>query len=412
MSTTVTALRQRQSATAGGRGRIVDCLTVLLCTPPLLLFGFGIVLLLLTGNSPGHHDVVSYWTAGRQLLHHANPYDSAAILQKELAAGVPSEDQVLLMRNPPWALCLVLPLGLVGVRAGSLVWTLLLLGCLLASIKTMSEVLRERFGGGGSGLHLLGYTFAPALLCVLTGQTSLLVVFGLVIFLRFHLTRPYLGGSALYLCALKPHLLLPLAVALLFWSIRTENKRLLAGFLLTLSGATGVAMWFDPTVWMHYREMMQTSGIGVEFIACPAVALRCIISSKAMLLQYVPAAAGCVWAAFYYARNSAEWDWMEHGGRLLVISLVVSPYAWVTDQAILLPALLFASQWTVSAWPVRALMLSSAAIEIQQLCGVTMHSAWVLWTAPFWLAWYVIVLRQAHGTAPGSLEVLEAAEAA
>ena len=412
MSPTAPLPFEAQSRSATKRFDLASCVVVILCAPVLMAFAFGIVLLVLTGNSPGHHDVVSYWTAGRQLLHHANPYDSAAILRPELAAGVPSDDQVLIMRNPPWALWLVLPLGGLSVRAGSLVWTLLLLGCFIASVQIIGAMLQDTFGIAESRVHLLGYAFAPALLCILTGQSSLFVLLGLVLFLRLHTTRPYMAGSALCLCALKPHLFLPFAVALLLWIIATRSFRLVLGFVVTLSAATIVAMRFDPMVWTHYLEMLQTSGISAEFVACPAVALRFRINPHAIWLQHLPAALGCAWAAGYYVRNRTGWDWMRHGALLVVVSLLVSPYAWVTDQAILLPALLFASRRAVSAWPLRYLMLASAVIELQQLCGVTMHSAWVLWTAPCWLAWYLVVSIRPNATGLGSLELPMSAEVA
>lgn len=417
MSTISAALGQAESPAASNRPHPVDCVVVMICAPILAACVLGIVLLLFTGNSPGHHDVVSYWTAAQQLLHHANPYDSAAILGPELAVGFPRDAQVMLMRNPPWALSLVLPLGLLGVRAGSLVWTLMLLGCLIASVRMLGEMMaaksRQALGTQEGRMHLLGLAFGPALLCVLAGQSSLFVLLGLVLFLKLHGTRPYLAGSALYLCALKPHLFLPLGTGLLFWIVATQSYRLLLGFLATISAATLAAMAFDPMVWTHYFQMMQSSGIATEFISCPAVALRFLVDPRAVWLQSLPAALGCVWAGLYYWKNCAAWDWIQHGALLLVVSVVVCPYAWVTDQAVLLPALLAAllpppargSLRAATAWPLRTLMLASALIEVQQLCGVTLHSEWVLWTAPFWLAWFLIVSGRTPDAGTRSLEI-------
>jgi len=392
MAANASALPQAASSAASRREGFADGTTVIVCAPAFTAFLFGIVLLLVTGNAPGHHDFVSYWTAGHQLLHHANPYDGAAIHSAELAAGFPRDANVLLMRNPPWALALVLPLGLLGVRIGSLVWTLLLVGCLVASVRMMAELVGEP----KSRRHLFAYAFAPALLCVLAGQSSLFALLGLVLFLRWHRTHPFAAGAALYLCALKPHLFLPFAAALLLWIIATRSYRLLAGSAVTPAAASLVATWFDPAVWTHYRQMMQTSGIATEFIACPAVALRFALHPQAMWLQSLPAAFGCVWAVLYCARHRERWDWLEHGGLLLLVSLTVSPYAWVTDQAIALPALMLATGRWASRGHIRLLLLASAAIEIEQLCGVTMHSPWVLWTAPFWLAWHLSVSTQSR----------------
>ena len=87
---------------------------VIACTLAFTAYVLGICILLLTGNKPGGRDVVSYWVAGHQVLHHADPYDSATVLRIERTVGFPLDAQSLIMRNPPSALALVLPLGFVG----------------------------------------------------------------------------------------------------------------------------------------------------------------------------------------------------------------------------------------------------------------------------------------------------------
>ena len=109
------------------------------------------------------------------------------------------------MRNPPSALLLTLPLGFFGLRAGALLWSLFLLACLVLSVR----MLWAMHGRPRNQLHWLGYTFAPALDCLMSGQMSLFVLLGLVLFLRLHRSRPFLAGASLWLCMLKPHLFLP-----------------------------------------------------------------------------------------------------------------------------------------------------------------------------------------------------------
>ena len=92
-----------------------------------MAFAVEVLLLMLTGSGSERRDFVSYWAAGQQLIHHQNPYDADAVLQIEQSQGFPAGEQALIMRNPPSALLLVAPLGLVGFRAGALLWSLLLL---------------------------------------------------------------------------------------------------------------------------------------------------------------------------------------------------------------------------------------------------------------------------------------------
>jgi hypothetical protein len=365
---------------------------VFTCALVFAIFALGLSVLLLTGNNPHGRDVVSFWAAGRQIVAHANPYDSASILKIEQSAGFSDQSQVLLMRNPPSALCLVVPLGLFGLRAAALLWSLLLFAAFVLSI----HMLWAMMGRPRNKLHYLGYSFAPALLCILGGQTALFALLGLTLFLRFHSKRPFVAGLSLWLCALKPHLFLPFATVLLLWIVLTRAYRILAGALLAIAASSLAAWLLDPAVWSQYAQMMRSSGIEREFIPCLSVALRFAIHPQTMALQYLPALAACLWAIPFYWRHRARWDWIQDGSLLMLVSILASPYAWITDQALLVPALLVGVYRATSRAQLGLLALASAAIEIAQLLGANLHSALYLWTTPFWLAWFLYVSTKAR----------------
>jgi hypothetical protein len=371
---------------------LLEPAVVFTCALVFAIFALGLCVLILSGNNPVGRDVVSFWAAGRQIVQHANPYDSASILKIERSAGFSDQSQVLLMRNPPSALCLVVPLGLFGLRAGALLWSLLLLAAFVLSVHLLWAML----GRPRNKLHYLGYSFAPALLCILGGQTALFALLGLTLFLRFHSVRPFAAGLSLWLCALKPHLFLPFAAVLLLWIVLSRSYRILAGALLAIA-ASSLASWLlDPAVWSQYARMMRTSGIEREFIPCLSVALRFAIHPQTMALQYLPALAACLWAIPFYWRRRTRWDWMQDGALLMLVSILASPYAWITDQALLVPALLVGVYRATTRAQLGLLALASAAIEIAQLLGANLHSALYLWTTPFWLAWFLYVSAKAH----------------
>jgi hypothetical protein len=77
----------------------------------------------------------------------------------------------------------------------------------------------------------------------------------------------------------------------------------------------------------------------------------------------------------------------------------LAPYTWLMDQAILIPALLHAAYLTRSRSLVAILALASAVIEVGILRGLPLlHSAFYLWTAPAWLAWYLYATRFSYET--------------
>ena len=343
----------------------------------------------LTGQIAGVRDFVVYWATGQQLVHHANPYDPAAMMKVERDAGLPAGYGVLFMRNPPWGLPVAYPLGLIGVRLGTLLWSLVLLACLFGSVRLVWQM----YGRPRHLLNFLGLSFAPALMCLIVGQTALFALLGLVLFLRLHRNRPFLAGMSLWLCALKPHLFLVFGVVLLAWVVVSGAYKVLLGAATALA-ASCVAAWFiDPTAWADYARMMRTVGIENEFIPCWSVALRLWISPHAMELQYLLPALGCAWALVYFWKHRHTWDWLKHGSPVVLVSILAAPYCWLFDQALAIPALLEGAYHTRSRILLALLAAASVLIEIELVCGVKLPSGLFLWTAPAWLAWYALAAR-------------------
>jgi hypothetical protein len=343
----------------------------------------------LTGNIAGARDFVVYWATGQQLAHHANPYETDAMGQLERGAGLDPRYGVLYMRNPSWALPIALPLGFVGVRLGALLWSLMLLGCLLLSVRLLGEL----HGQPRSLLNWLGYSFAPALMCVIVGQTSLFALLGLALFLRLRAQRPLLAGMALWLCTLKPHLFLEFGLVLVCWIVVEKSYRVVLGFAVAMVISLGLTWLIAPAAWTEYERMIRTSGIENEFIPCVGVALRMWVSPQSTWLQYLPAIVGCTWALIWYWKKRRRWDWTRDGGLLMLVSLVCAPYCWLFDQALAIPALLYGAYVTRSRLLLAALALGSVAIEVALVMGVKLPSPLFVWTGPVWLGWYLVASR-------------------
>jgi hypothetical protein len=374
---------------------IAEFLIVGICIVAFALTVMGIGAVVFGSDAAGTRDFVEYWAAGHQLVHHSNPYDIDSILALEHSAGFPAGHPALMMANPPPALLLVLPLGFLGLKTGWLLWSLLLLVCIVASVR-MVWIMHGR---PKNQLHFLGYSFAPAVVCLMGGQVSPFVLLGLVLFLRLHRSRPFLAGISLWLCLLKPHLFLPFGAVMIVWAMITRNHKLLAGVAVALGVSTGIAALLDPLAWIHYAQMMSSIRIDRLPIPCFSIMLRREISPNSVWLQYLPASVACVWALAYFRRHSAVWDWMEHGPVLMLVSVLVAPYTWFTDQAILMPALLHAVYLTRSRGLVAILALASAVIEIAIFCSLPpLHSKFYLWTAPAWFAWYLCATRSSYET--------------
>jgi hypothetical protein len=363
-----------------------------------LTFGFttlGFFISMLSGSVVGARDFVVYWATGQQLAHHANPYDRDALLRIERAAGLPDRYGPMYMRNPPPTLLLAYPLGFLGLRIASIAWSVALLLCLVVSV----YLLWQMHGKPGGHRHWLGYTFAPALVCLLNGQTSLFALLGLVIFLRLHRTHPFMAGLSMWLCTMKPHLFVPFGLVLLVWIVVSKNYSFLAGSALAIAASFAIAYRIDPMAWSQYSQMVRTSGIEWEFIPCLSVLLRVWFSQRSIWLQYVPAVVASIWALWYYWSRRAKWNWTTHGSLLMLVSIVAAPYSWLFDQALAIPALLQGAYFTRYRNLVISLAILSALVEVAMLCNTFKPSAvylWTMWAAPAWLIWYLLAIDSAN----------------
>jgi hypothetical protein len=358
----------------------------MLAAASILGFGVAILAFAMSGSSAANRDFIGYWAAGHQLAHHGNPYDGPQILRLQREAGL-TGPRPYFMRNPPTAFFMAMTLGFVNARVGAILWSLALVAALMYSVRTI-WILNGRPEGR---LHLVSYCFAPVLACMLAGQVGIFLLLGVAIFLRFHETRPALAGASLLLCALKPHLFLPFGVALCIWAIQRRAYRVILAAAAAMAAALCLGYALDPHGWQHYAAMASQAKMQNEFIPTLSLMFRLLIHRGWIWLQFVPAAAACCWAAWFFLKHRDEWSWMEHGLLLLLLSVMVAPYAWFSDEAVLLPAVLCALYRRMdsgrSLLPFTCVM---AAALLLVLFGVPMTSGFYMWTTPAWFVLWLI----------------------
>lgn len=332
----------------------------------------------------GNRDFVCYWATGQQLAHHADPYDHDQLKVIEHAGGL-VPNGALIMRNPPWALPLVLPLGFLSPRFASVFWTILLIACLLVAV----HVIRDLHDSPPNLIHWLGYGFSPALLCLIMGQTSLFPLLGLALFLRYHSTRPFVAGLALWLCILKPQLFLPFSAVLLAWIVFTRSYKIIFGTAVAMAVSSAVATLLYPPAWSEYLRLMRSPSVQQEYVPCPSDALRFAINPHLVWIQYVPAALCCIWALAYYWQHRLTWNWTTNSSPLMLASLLTAPYSWFYDQTMAIPAIMHGAYVTRSRTLIAVLSLIIALVDVE-MCKVKVLSSIFLWNIPVWFTWYLL----------------------
>ncbi|MGA3373719.1 MAG: glycosyltransferase family 87 protein [Terracidiphilus sp.] len=351
-----------------------------------LCYVVGIYVIGLSDKNAAERDFISYWAAGQQLAHGANPYDFGAVRSLELGAGRETGEALLMMRNPPVALFLAYPLGLVSAKTGLILWLVALLGGLSASI----WILWLLNGRPDSRFHLAGYIFAPALACLMAGQFGIFLLLGVALFLYLHQSRPFLGGAALMLCALKPHLFLPFALVLVLWSLRRGAYGILAGCSAALAASLALSFCLDVHAWQQYSQMMRAGGAVNEAVPVLSVIFRNLICRHAVWLQFVPQGCACAWALGYFWTRRNRWSWMDHGLLVLLVGAMCTPFGWFFDESMVFPAVLagvYRSVETRRSLLPLGLIAGVALVEV--LASVQVTSPAYLWTTPAWLLWYL-----------------------
>ena len=352
--------------------------------------GLGGALIFAARVNPAHMDYISYWSAAKLLVHSSSPYSLNAVFALEKSAGfLPSHP--LMMRNPPWALFLVAPLGFLSPRAGLVLWILTIGACIVVSVHLLNPRSKD---------NALALFFAPAIACIGSGQSSPFLLLGFALFLYFQRRQPFLAGAALLFLAFKPHLFLVFWAVLLAESIYQRRFRILAGFAAALAFTTGVALAVDPQVWPHYIAMLRASALDLETFPTASMIFRLLVSPNSHWLLFLPSSIAILWGLWYYARNRRAWDWTTHGMLLMLVTIMASPYGWFTDEVVLLPCLIFAlnlpQQRKYAGWLLLA--ANAAAIIVFTAFGASLESPFLLWTPITWLAWFLYATRRSKSS--------------
>jgi hypothetical protein len=356
----------------------------------IVAIALGGALIFAARVNPAHMDYISYWSAAKLLVHHANPYSLNPVLALEKSAGfLPSHP--LMMRNPPWALFLVAPLGFLGPRAGLVLWILAVGACIVVSVHLLNPRSKD---------NALALFFAPAIACIGSGQSSPFLLLGFALFLYFHRRRPFLAGAALLFLAFKPHLFLVFWAVLLAQSIYRRKFRILAGLAAALALTTAFALVLDPRVWPQYLSMLRASALDLETFPTASMIFRLLVSRSSHWLLFLPAGLAILWGLWYYARNRRAWDWTTHGMLLMLVTVMASPYGWFTDEVVLLPCLIFAlnlpQQRKYAGWLLLA--ANATAVIVYTAFGASLESPFLLWTPITWLAWFLYAARRSKSS--------------
>lgn len=347
----------------------------------VLITALGVSVIAAISSRASSNDYIEYWSAGKLFLQGSNPYSPAMTLVLEKSHGfIPNEP--LIMLNPPWAMLIVAPLGLVPSFWGLVLWILAAAGCIAASIYLVG--LQPKY-------RILAFLFTPVIATFSMEQVSPFLLLGLALFLRFHRSRPFLAGASLALMTIKPHLFLVFWLVLLIDCLYRRTFALLAGLATALACASALVTIRVPHIWQDYLSLIRGSALDHNFYPTLSSLLRVAIDVKLAWLALLPSCAAIVWGLVFYWRRRTGWDWNKDGMLVMLTTVLTSPYGWISDQVVLLPAIASA----ISFRPRRFSMEILTAINFAALFAVTVNSQLTIWMPFTWLVWYVYAVGRA-----------------
>jgi hypothetical protein len=303
----------------------------------LALLGRALVRLSDPAITP-HDDFISSWAAGRLHALGHDPYDPAAILAEQQAAGWPAKVPYRVW-YPPWIMPLLAPFGLLPYPVGRLLWFVVHLTALLVC----ADRLWRYYGGDPRSrgvAWLVLSTFWPAVIDLRTGQTSAFLLLGLVGFLHFERRRLWgLAGASLVLVSVKPQFLHLVWIAVALWAVTERHWGVLLGAAAAGLALLVIALGCDPLVvaqFLHMAERFSPQPMVSSIGELLRVLVRTRSGQDAPWLLFVPPLLSVIWFASYWRRHRAAWDWQEQMPVVVFVSVVTTCYAWIYDYVVLL----------------------------------------------------------------------------
>ena len=345
-------------------------------------------------------DSIAYWAAADLLIHHSDPYNNNSVLELEHKHGY-QNTRPLILRTPPWSLFMILPLGFLSPLWAWVTWLVVLVVCLMAGLR-LCRRLYARDELPANAMTIVAYLFAPVAACVVAGQMGLVLMLGLVLFFYLEKDLPFFAGAALIVPLAKPHLLSLFWIVFVIWLLLRRKLKVVSGLAVALGVASLAAAAFDPHIFGHYHDMIAQQNISNEFIPALSGMLRLLFFRRYFWVQFVPMAIGIVWTLLYLRANWSTWKWREHGPALLVVSVLVTPYEWISDETILLPAILQGVVFVYTARDclrlgTKIVLFSFALLDVLLLlilrAQVPFSTGIYFWSSLVWFGWYFYVRR-------------------
>lgn len=331
-------------------------------------------------------DFLSFWTAGRLLVRHADVYDQAAHIAEQ-QAYFSQVDAFTAFFYPPPFLPFCWPLGALAYFPALILW-LVSTGALF--VFAVTRWLHRYRLPAPTWLLLLAY---PACVIQIThGQTAFLVAGLLLLGALWVQERPMLAGVAFGLATIKPQfgVLVPMVLLL-----TGEWRVIVAASAAALALSATSTMLFGPGVWNEWYALtraaqaaMDAGSMGYAKMVSPFAGA--MLLGIPLWFSYIIQAAVSIGVAVALAIVSWRRPYSsELGALMLVGSVQFTPFVLDYDLLLLGPALIVMVARSFGPWEKLAVFLAFAAPAFARPIAMNLHLpiAPVIALLLFYLLW-------------------------
>jgi hypothetical protein len=314
----------------------------------VVLIAVGIAMVFTLEMAQGEPDFLAYWSATRLLVTGQNPYDPVslrALGQETRPDRNPDRGHPFASWNPPWLLIVLSPLGLLPFDLAVRVWMICNIALIGAASVLTWRILPEPLDNRGLLVAMaVSLWSGQSLVTLLTGQTSSLVLVGLVLGAWYlHAGRDTLAGAAFFVATIKPHVTYLVLLLLLLWVVRHRRWQVIWGGIAASLISMAVLSVIFPRWLSAYFTLIRTYRFLFSLYATPTVGSLAHALWGTNLFRF----AGILLVPFVFPllRLVDSRGWLTAMNVALSISVPLAMYGFHSDHVVLLPTMVHIISW-------------------------------------------------------------------
>jgi hypothetical protein len=331
--------------------------------------------------TPFEIDFLQYWAAIRLANQGANPYDPALMLSLQQSVGLPYPNPTM-MWNPPWLLLFLAPMLQFSPDVSLALWRIVSAALAGAALFIFCAADNRRYLRGwlpAVSLLLLA-TSLPFWHGILLGNIHALLLLGFALAVYGRTAKnSWATALGLLVMTIKPHIFYLVGIGFIFDALRQRDFTSLRRALLLLGAAVVLTQIIWPGVFLDWLSVHLYGAPGTYIRTAQWRVPTLMLPVRALLLDTLdfPPGFAMIILPGITAIGFGVWCLRSRDfslsptalAYLLVLSYLTSPYGWLYDQLMLLPAIVMALARSAEATP-RYALTGAIIWSALQLIGI------------------------------------------